>query len=97
MLENRSFDHLFAFRDLPGLPPLDPAAHVNPLDYDNPGIGEAPSPGGEHILAYGPPHSLSRSDGRGVGAAVVRRRWRADLAPASPPSLWSKPTLISRS
>ncbi|HEY8548165.1 MAG TPA: alkaline phosphatase family protein [Acidimicrobiales bacterium] len=58
VLENRSFDHLFGFADLPGADPLVPDRHPNPVDPTDPTLGHAtPNDQGAHILAVDPPHS----------------------------------------
>ena len=77
MLENRSFDHLFGFLDLPGADPFDPAEHPNPVDRADAAKGVAVAgPGGMHLLQMDPPHSHASAQQQ-LGE-IVRRRHRMD-------------------
>ena len=80
MLENRSFDHLLGFHPIPGLAPLEPSAHVNPLDPNNASLGgEPPSAAGAHILTKDPPHS-HHSAKQQMGQVLRRERGTAVYA-----------------
>ena len=58
MLENRSFDHLFGYLGLAGVPPPDGREYENPHDLTKPDASPVPpTASAKHLLRIDPPHS----------------------------------------